>query len=120
MHMKNATIIGILAWSFLLAGCGNHGNPASSLSDMQIRQRIVGTWKLDADPTNSLTFKPDGSVSSTIDGGQGTWTVTNGILIAIEDGPDGDNETGKVVQIDDQNFILQEVGTGEVTKLSKQ
>ena len=117
--MKNASGIGMMAFTILLAGCGNNG-ANNSLSDPQIRQRMVGTWKLDSEPTNSLTFKADGSVSSTVDGDQGTWTVTNGVLVSIENGPDGDTETDKVVRIDDQHCTLQEAGAGDVTKLSKE
>ena len=120
LNVKSVLGIGLIAFSALLAGCGNHSSSANSLTDDQIRQKMVGTWKLDDAPTNSLTFKLDGSVSSTVDGGHGTWTVTNGVLITIESGPDGDTETDKVVQIDDRKCVLQEAGVGDVTKLSKQ
>jgi hypothetical protein len=121
--MKNAISIGIVTFSALLAGCGNNNSSSDSSanppSDIQIRQKVVGTWKLDSDPTNSLTFNADGSASSTSDGGKGTWTVTNGVFIVIENGPEGDNETGKVVRIDDHELILQEVGTRDKTRLQK-
>ena len=109
--------------SLLLTGCGNKNSSSDSSatqpSDVQIRQKVVGTWKLDSDPTNSLTFNSDGSASSTSDGGQGTWKVTNGVFICIENGPDGDNETGKVVRIDDHELIIQEAGSSAVTRLHK-
>lgn len=118
--MKRTIITGFMALSALFAGCGKSGSSAKTPDDIQIRQRIVGTWKLESDPTNSTTFKPDGSFSSTIGPTQGTWTVTNGVFIGIENGPDGDNETGKVVRIDDHEWIVQETGTGDITKLHKQ
>jgi hypothetical protein len=124
VYMKNAISIGIMAFSALLTGCGNKNSSSDSSaispSDVQIRQKVVGTWKLDSDPTNSLTFNSDGSASFTSAGGFGTWKVTNGVFICIENGPEGDNETGKVVRIDDHEWFLQEVGTSNVMRLHKQ
>ena len=121
--MKIAICVGIIAFSALLTGCGNKEgsleSPAIQLSDVQIRQKVVGTWKVDSDRTRSITFNSDGSASSTGDGGHGIWKVSNGVFICIEDGPDGNNETDKVVRIDDRELILQEVGAGDVTRLHK-
>ena len=124
VYMRNQISIGIMAFTALLTGCGNKNSSSDSSaippSDVQIRQKAVGTWKLDSDSTNSITFNSDGSASSTIDGGQGTWEVTNGVFIMIENGTGGDTETGKVVRIDDHEWILQEVGTSNVMRLHKQ
>ena len=118
--MKTAISIGMVALSALAAGCGNNNSSANSPGDLQIRQKVVGTWKLDSDPTNSIAFNADGTFSSTIGPSQGTWSVSNGIFIAVENGPDGDNETGKVVRIDDHEWVLQEAGGTDLTKLHRQ
>jgi major membrane immunogen (membrane-anchored lipoprotein) len=119
-NMKKTISVGIVALSTLLAGCGKNDSSANPPDDIQIRQRIVGSWTLDSGPTNSVTYKSDGSFSSTIGPSQGTWTITNGVFIGIENGPDGDTETGKVVRIDDHEWIVQEVGTTNLMRFHKQ
>lgn len=115
--MKSA--ISIMMFAALLAGCGHNHSSVSAPSDAQIRQGIVGAWQSDTASTNTVTFKSDGTLSSQNDDGKGTWTVTNGVLIVIEDGPDGEADTNKVVRIDDHECVLQEVESGDVTTLSK-
>ncbi len=59
-------------------------------------------------------------MSSTLDGGQGTWWITNGVFIAIENPVGvGDTETGRVVRIDDHEWVIQEVGTTNLTSFHK-
>jgi hypothetical protein len=131
--MKKIIGIGVMVLSALLAGCGNNDSPrgvansatnssdtsnsaTNPLSDAQIRQKAVGTWKLDANPTNNLTFNSDGS-ASTSDGEKGFWKVTNGLFILMEGTED--NETGQVVRIDDHELIFQDPGTTNATILRK-
>jgi major membrane immunogen (membrane-anchored lipoprotein) len=119
-NMKKTISVGIVALSALLSGCGKNDSSANPPDDIQIRQRIVGSWTLDSGPTNSVTYKSDGSFSSTIGPSQGKWTITNGVFIGIENGPDGDTETGKVVRIDDHEWIVQDVGTTNLMRFHKQ
>ncbi len=92
-------------------------------SDAEIRRLLVGTWRLDQDPSKTIQNKPDGSYvlqltrcSSNLIV-EGSWQVKAGLVIAILTnappwyGPQDPvarqkAETNKVVSIDEHKLTV--------------
>jgi hypothetical protein len=83
-------------------------------SDGQIRHKIVGTWRVDGDPSRTIENKPDGSFV-THDGpalvSAGTLQVKDGYIVATMTNGPGPNptvevESNKVVSIDDYKMVI--------------
>ncbi len=80
--LMRSRLFPVAASMALLFGCSN------TPSDVQIQGLLVGTWRLDQDPSKTLQNKPDGSyVIQLARGGsnvlvEGTWQVKSGFVIA--------------------------------------
>ena len=127
--MKNTISLGIMAATILLAGCGKKDNSSLMPDDAVIRQKIVGTWKLNPDPktTALLTVNSDGTLLGKDDstpGGEvvgGTWKVTNGYFIVTmtnKNSPEPEIETNLVVQLNDHEWVMED--DGDTVTLHKQ
>jgi hypothetical protein len=112
-----ATISSLAASMLLLLGCSSKPN------DAKIQRLVVGTWRLDQDPSKTIQNKPDGSYTMQLAGGgsnvlvEGTWQVQSGSIIATMTnappwyGPQDPvarrrPETNKVVSIDEHKFVV--------------
>ncbi len=109
--MRN-NIFAIWMGILLLFGCSR------TPSDATIQKLLVGTWRLDQEPSKTIQNKPDGSyILQLARGGsnvvvEGTWQVKGGFVIALMTnapswyGPQDpvarhEAESNKVVSIDE-------------------
>jgi len=141
--MKNIINLGIMAAAVMLAGCGksdsNNSNPPAQsntaspppvvqptpaasgtnqpMTDVEIRQKIVGTWTLD-DPQSQGTFAINADGTLVAKGNDGTrsvemnmnWQVNNGFLIVSGKDNNGaaEGDTNKILTLNDHALILQD------------
>jgi hypothetical protein len=101
----------------LLFGC------SKTPSDATIQKLLVGTWRLDRDPSMTVQHKPDGSCELQLARGssnvvvEGTWQVKSGFIITTMTnapswyGPQdpvarSKPESNKVVNIDEHKMTL--------------
>jgi len=121
--------ISVIATSLLLLfGCSR------TPSDAEIQRLLVGTWRLDQDPTKTIQNKPDGSYIVQFARGssnvvvEGTWQVKAGFVIATMTnapswfGPQDPvarhkSESNKVVSIGENKmvFLSSQDGTTALT-----
>jgi hypothetical protein len=114
--MRNNTFV-IAMSMLLLPGCSR------TPTDARIQRLLVGTWRLDQDPSKTIQNKPDGSyIVQLARGGsnvvvEGTWQVKAGFVIAtITNAPSWFGpqdtverhkaETNRVVSIDEHKVTL--------------
>jgi len=114
--MRN-NIFGVATSLLLLFGCSRAPN------DAEIQRLLVGTWRMDQDPSMTVQHRPDGSLMLQLDRGasnvvvEGTWQVKAGFVIATMTnapswyGPQDPverykAESNKVVSIDEHTMTL--------------
>jgi hypothetical protein len=114
--MRN-NIFGIAMSLLLLFGC------TRAPSDAEIQRLLVGTWRMDQDPSMMVQHKPDGSLMLQLARGdsnvvvEGTWQVKSGFVIATMTnapswfGPQDPverykAESNKVLSIDEHKMTL--------------
>jgi hypothetical protein len=129
----------IFALGWLLMGCSHDNSSEKPLSDSDISERIVGTWKVNETSPNgvsssgTVSILRDGSVTCAAKYVRGerdlimnytaSWQVENGFLIETIKTTGNSNllaigfvTRDKVLSLDDQKFVFQTESGGKIIR----
>ena len=140
MNMKhNRPTFVFFALSLLLAGCSHDGDSKKTLTDAEIAERIVGSWKTDGKTASGALAS--GTVSIAGDGSlmcktkflrgerelnieyTGEWRVEKGVLIETIKTTSHSNllavglvTRDKILRLDDQKLVFETESGSTVTR----